>query len=181
MMHSDSSYDDRKYEFEMHRDDAKRIHDFHNSSRTAINDAVIKQGESTIKLMLTINGGACVALLSFIANTKQTTMVESLIWFAIGTVLPVASLAFSYLTNYATIVIYNSCNLIWSHPYIEETNAVRWARATKRVLHSLAILFAGASIITFLWGLYTIYVNMDAITKDHVCLDVTSKITSNTK
>src|SRR5437016_8648142 len=84
------------------RQDAMRAHDRSHGVSEALNEAAIKAGETAIKTLMLVNGGAAVSVLAFIGGlvgqgrvtSKQMTDVSSsLLWFVAGVALAAVALA----------------------------------------------------------------------------------------
>jgi hypothetical protein len=82
---------------------AARAHYAENEFGRVANKAAVDSGTETIKAIVLINGGSCVAILTFIGTlaTKDKVpigLATPLIWFAAGLVMAVIASAFAYFT-----------------------------------------------------------------------------------
>lgn len=106
-------------------------------------DTVVSSGQSTLKALLTMNGGASVAFLAFIASAVERggvspdagrMFVTAMQWFIMGTFMSVCAYGAIFLTN-----CFNS---------IEYTKTKYWMFAFTLVCGSLSLAF-------FLWASWT--------------------------
>lgn len=108
---------------------------------------VIALGQSTLKSMMLINGGAAVALLAFLGNlvTRSSSFANvasfaaSMRMFVIGVFL--ASVA--YATTYFSQMFYEG--------------EKKWQRRTGLGFHVLTSLVGAGALIAFLWGAHIAY------------------------
>lgn len=78
---------------------------------TSNNENAVNSSSLALKSLLIINGGAAIAMLSFIANifdsnklTQNDAVIqlsEPLIWFGWGLILAFSAMVFAYWTNYS--------------------------------------------------------------------------------
>jgi hypothetical protein len=127
----------------------------------SVNEAAIKAGETAIKTLMLVNGGAAVSVLAFIGGlvgqgrvtVKQMTDVSSsLLWFVAGVALAAVALAFSYFTNFGHVNLGRSKLHTWQHPYVIDgptTNRWWW---WSLIFHSFAIAAAVLSLVAFVVG-----------------------------
>jgi hypothetical protein len=121
-----------------------------------LEQASIDSAHEGLKALLLINGGACVAVLGFLATTLKDAktggfeplivgMLSSLLWFSAGAGLAVLTALFSYFTNqaYATSLI---------------DPKVKWRRG--EVLNWMAVSAAVLSLCAFAYGIYMIAVTV---------------------
>jgi hypothetical protein len=146
---------------DINRQDAMRAHDRSHGLSGALNEATIKAGETAIKTVMLINGGAAVSMLAFMGGlvsqdrvtVKQMTDVSSsLLWFAAGVALAAGALAFSYFTNFGHVKLGLSRIHTWQHPYVIDgptTNRWWWLCM---IFHSLAIVVGVLSLGAFVVG-----------------------------
>ena len=113
---------------------------------------VIALGQSTLKSMMLINGGAAVALLAFLGNlitragSSQTIVAfaGSMRLFVIGVFLA----AVAYATTYFSQLFYDG--------------EKDWQRRTGLVFHVVTSLVGAASLAAFLWGALAAYIGFIA-------------------
>jgi hypothetical protein len=110
------------------------------------NLAAVSTGTETVKAILLINGGACVAVRAFIGSIASkvtvTDLAGSLVWFAIGAVAAVISAAFGYLTNLSLSSETNTKTHHFDVPFVRETEASRRHHAAGCVTRWLSICCA---------------------------------------
>lgn len=105
-------------------------------------DAAIESGHHAVKAALILNGGACVALLAFLANTMSKApeggdvgrllalMIDSLSFFAAGALLAAVTAGLGYLTNLFAGESAASRSKHFEPPFIRDTTASkRWGGA----------------------------------------------------
>ena len=108
---------------------------------------VIALGQSTLKSMMLINGGAAVALLAFLGNlvtrssalANVATFAASMRMFVIGVFL--ASVA--YATTYFSQMFYEG--------------EKKWQKRTGLGLHVITSLIGASALAAFLWGAHIAY------------------------
>jgi hypothetical protein len=108
---------------------------------------IIALGQSTLKSIMLINGGAAVALLAFLGNlitrsgssTNIVAFADSMGMFVIGVFLA----AVAYATTYFGQLFYDG-----------EKN---WQQRTGFVFHIVTSLVGAASLAAFLWGAHSAY------------------------
>ena len=108
---------------------------------------IIALGQSTLKSMMLINGGAAVALLAFLGNlitrsgssTNVVAFAGSMRLFVIGVFLA----AVAYATTYFSQLFYDG--------------EKDWQRRTGLVFHVVTSLVGAASLAVFLWGAHAAY------------------------
>lgn len=152
-------FDFQKWVHEMKRQDAQRVHDTSNQFHTYINTAAIETANLTLRMAMLINGGAAVALLSFVAGfapNQKRAVADSLVWFAWGVVAAVVGLALAYFTNYCMVGIEGSRIRKWEHPYIEDGPITHRWRMANRIFHVAAVIVGLASIVFFVVGMFQI-------------------------
>ena len=149
-------FDYQKWLHEMKRQDAQRTHDKLDDFHRYVNEAAIKSGELALRISLLINGGAAVALLTFIGTLpkeQKHAFADNLVWFASGVALAVAALGLSYFTNYFMAGIATSNVRTWEHPYIQPGPTTPRYRALNISFHVAAILVGLASLAVFICGM----------------------------
>jgi hypothetical protein len=102
---------------------------------------VISLGQSALKSLMLINGGAAVALLAFLGNLLAQKLAIPLLPFADSMrsfVSGVALSAAAYGLTYFSQLCYDNSGKSW--------------QVTGRVLHVLTSLVAAAALAAFLWG-----------------------------
>jgi hypothetical protein len=108
---------------------------------------VIALGQSTLKSIMLINGGAAVALLAFLGNlitrsgssTNIVAFAGSMSMFVVGVFLA----AVAYATTYFSQLFYGG--------------EKKWQQRTGLTFHVVTSLVGAASLAVFLWGAHTAY------------------------
>jgi hypothetical protein len=158
----------------MARDDAHRAHDKLDAFVERLDTAAIKSSEKALGACLVINGGAAIAVLSFIGGlaSKDTIAIggsdfkpvaDSLVPFAFGVVAAVAGMALAYSAHFLTVlqarshtktteVSKTTGKIIWVKPG-EKT----WIWSVCRYsTHALAGLAGVASVVFFACGIFAV-------------------------
>jgi hypothetical protein len=117
--------------FEQNRAVAERQHDQNIEIAKRVDEATINAGNLALRMVLLINGGAAVALLSFMGNLKdqRQAIAGALAWFAWGVVAAALALGLAYATNFCAVGIYRSMIYWYEHPYVRvgpQTAKWRW-------------------------------------------------------
>jgi hypothetical protein len=175
MTDQEPSFEERKWEREqqideknwlhqLKREDAKGAHDTNRDFHIYVNKSTVETSNLTLRTLVLINGGAAIAVLTFLGGVASKDKVEfaqvglvadTIKWFAIGVALAVFGMALAYLTHFATAVIASSRVNNWEHPYVTDGAKTKRWRKINRTLHVLAIIVAIASQIFFLFGMFT--------------------------
>lgn len=147
---------------------AKRAFDRLDERHERQLDAAIQSGKQALNAALLLNGGACIALLGFLASAYAANtlpferadliaaFVGSLSSFAWGAFWAVLASGLGYLGNYSYSEAVFRKNKELERPYIRETAASKaWSRAGAVSL-ILAVLGVFASLSYFLCGLWSI-------------------------
>ena len=135
---------------------AQRAHDRSNEFARQINEAAINAANLTLRMALLINGGAAVALLTFVGALpaeQKRAVAATLDWFAWGVAAAVAGLACAYFTNHGLAVQERSKTFADKPPYvINGANTKRWSYFVL-VFRVLAIIVGSGSVVLFLVGM----------------------------
>jgi hypothetical protein len=138
---------------------AEKAHENQTEFARAANLAAVTTGTETVKAILLINGGACVAVLAFIGSLASqgqvvTDLAVSLVWFAIGALVAVISAGFGYLTNLSYFAESNARTRHFDEPYVRETDASRRHHVAGSVTRWLTICCAIVGILAFVGGVF---------------------------
>lgn len=117
--------------------------------------ASIESANIALKGLLLINGGACVAILGFLASTMSDptnldkakltyAFIHSLLYFGSGTGLAVGASCIAYF-----------CNSAYANALLEETYSWKWRIG--QILNWLGVFSGGSAFVAFWWGLLSIY------------------------
>jgi hypothetical protein len=138
---------------------AQRAHNRSNEFARQINEAAINAANLTLRMALLINGGAAVALLTFVGDLpaeQKRAVAATLDWFAWGVAAAVAGLACAYFTNHGLAVQERSKTFTDVPPYvINGANTKRW-RYFVLVFRFLAIIVGSSSVVLFLVGMLSV-------------------------
>lgn len=116
-----------------------------------------------LKSMFLLNGGAAIAVLTFIGgafvetsnkpNIQPLQLFDSLAWFSRGAAAAVVAMAFAYFAAACAANASHNLKRVWPYPYHQETPASkRWQRGSL-IAEVLAVLSALASIGFLFWGI----------------------------
>lgn len=163
-------YDHAKWEFEVNRENAHRAHDANTAFHTYVNQAAIDSANLALRTLIVINGGAAVAVLTFLGGVASKDKIDfakvgvvagTIEWFAWGVALGVAGMALAYFTNYAMAGIAGRKSLTYMHPFVvENAKSTLWQKLNI-VFHLFAIAAAIGSLILFMVGMLA---TSDAVT-----------------
>jgi hypothetical protein len=162
--------EDVKSAHERIREDAHRAHDKSEEFHSYVNKAAIETANLSLRTLVVINGGAAIAVLTFLGGVaskekvdfaKVGVVADTLKWFAFGVALAVLAMALSYLTNFAMAAVASSMHRKWEHPYIAEGQRTTLWRRINLTFHICAMVAAFGSLALFLIGMFTA---SDAIT-----------------
>jgi hypothetical protein len=154
---------DARWRHEINREDAHRQHDSNRELFHYVNKASLDGANLALRTLVIINGGAAIAILTFLGgiSAKQTVdflkvglVAATIKWFALGVALAVIAMALSYLTSYTMAGAINSMKATFDHPYLVEGPKFRTWRYWNIGFHITAVLFAVASLVFFLIGMF---------------------------
>src|SRR5262245_35097145 len=138
---------------------AQRAHDRSNAFARQINEAAINAANLTLRVALLINGGAALALLTFVGALpaeQKRAVAATLDWFAWGVAAAVAGLACAYFTNHGLAVQERSKTFTDKPPYvIPGANTKRWSYFAL-LFRALAIIVGSGSVVLFLVGMLSV-------------------------
>jgi hypothetical protein len=152
-----------KWKHELKRDDAKRAHDVSNEFHTYTNKASIESANLALRTLIVINGGAAVAVLTFLGGvaskdkidfSKVGAVADTIKYFTIGVACALAAMALSYLTNYFMAAVEGTKKKIWEHPYLEHTRRSKRMRKLNIAFHAAAFGTALVSLVLFMIGMF---------------------------
>lgn len=171
---TDQKPDGPNWLYVMAREDARRAHDKADAFAERLDTAALKSAETALGACLLINGGAAIAVLSFIGGLASKDAIaigssdfkpvaDSLVPFALGDVAAVVGMALSYLAHLLTVwearshiktaeVSKTTGETIWVKPG-EKT----WIWSVSRYsAHGLAALAGIASVVFFVCGIFAV-------------------------
>lgn len=153
MAHEDPYYWARRA---LDRDDV-----WHNKQ----NEITVESGSVAIKSAFVLNGGACIALLAFLANTITaeqlspenaalvSLLTRSMADFAWGALLAGVASGVAYVVNRLYLAGSSSDTRHLDEPYIRRTPSGDRYRLFGNILNGLAVLAGVSSFALFMWGL----------------------------
>ena len=156
---------DDKWRHELKLEDARRAFDSIDAYTDKANEAAIKSSEAVLRACLFVNGGAAIAILSFIANlaSKDSAILAGLLsiagslgYFAWGVVAALVGYELAYLTHYTTASYNISRPKIFDYPYSKEGEKTKVISRVRNTVHICAVLAAIASVGLFVWGLISV-------------------------
>lgn len=130
----------------MARERAERIDLFKH-----MNDKTVEAGALFLRTAILVNGGACIAVLGFVASiVKEDTdyiglvsgVADALMYFAWGVLAGLAAIGLTYVTNYATTIALEN----------EDTKWARSATWFKRTIHLITLCASLLSMGLFALG-----------------------------
>jgi hypothetical protein len=163
----------RKWVHELKRQDAHRAHDQITNAALAIDKSGVDVSNLVLRTCVLINGGAAIALLAFVGNLVSKNTVElvkaaqlsavadSLTLFALGVAFATLGMGAAYFTHYATVEVLNSYEHHMEEPFVRDGPGTKGRKRSKLLTHTVAVVLAVASLISFLCGLWVI---RDALT-----------------
>lgn len=151
--------DHKRWEFEQNRSLAEREHDRQDEAFRRMDDIAISVSHVVLRNLLLINGGAAIALLSFVGKlppAQAKAVAATLLWFAWGVILTAIAVAFSYFTHFFMAGVIISRTRSYNQPFITDgPQTHRWAR-WKLIFHILAAATALGSLILFVFGMFAV-------------------------
>ncbi|MCP1854233.1 MULTISPECIES: hypothetical protein [unclassified Bradyrhizobium] len=139
---------------------AERQHDSETKFGDAADASAVKSGEEAIKAVSLVNGGAAVAMLTFIgvlvsAGYKPEQVAEvskPLTYFAAGVAAAIVGGALTYLVNIFISMSSKNRRREWEVPFVRSTRASRWYASAAEFFRMIAIVSVLASIGCFIAG-----------------------------
>ena len=156
---------DDKWQHELKIANARRTYDILDAFTDKANDAAVKSSDAVLRACLIVNGGAAIAVLSFIGNlaSKDSAVLKglpsvagSLLYFAGGVVASLCGYGFAYFTHYMTAAYNNSRPKIVEFPYTKDGPKTKLYSCIKTTVHIFALLAAVVSIALFAWGVFSV-------------------------
>jgi hypothetical protein len=144
---------------------AERAHDKSDAFRTQTNEAAIQGGNLALRMGLLINGGAAVALLTFIGTLtvdQKRSIAPVLAWFAWGVVFATGALVTAYFTNWFSSGAERSRIWQWEPPYVKDGPHTGKKRFAYWVFLGFSIILSAGSLGLFVAGMWAA---QDVLTK----------------
>lgn len=146
---------------------AERTHDKDHDFIVKLNEAVINNGNIALRAALIINGGAAIAMLSFISTLVTKTEIGRvhdyasitlpLFLFAIGVALAGFAISMAYFTNYSIIASISNRTHDFIFPFVHANNKTKNWNCAAIVFQCTAIFCGLLSLAMFVYG--TIRIN----------------------
>ena len=157
----------QKWLHEQNTQVVQRAHDRSEAFARQINEAAINGANFALRMVLLINGGAAVALLTFVGGLpaeQKRAVAATLDWFTWGVAAAVAGLACAYFTNHALAVKERSKTWIDKPPYlINGPNTKGWSKVVL-VFRFLAIVVGTVSLVLFIVGMLSVRTALTKLT-----------------
>jgi hypothetical protein len=151
-------HDYQKWLYEQNRINAERAHDKIDEFFHKNNDAAISTANVALRTALLINGGAAVALLTFVNNLERPQKIavaDSLVWFGWGVVSAVCALVLTYATHFTMAGVaqsqirrYDPAPFVMPGPITQ-----RWV-ALNKIFHIAAVVVGLGSLALFVIGMF---------------------------
>jgi hypothetical protein len=154
-----------RWQEDVKREHAKRLHDREDDLINQLNLAAVTGGNIALRTAVIVNGGAGIAVLSFIGGLVGQDKVSlaqlgattsSLLWFAAGVALGTIAMGAGYLANYTGGAAMGSRVRTWEHPYTAPgKRTVMWSRLN--IAFQVFSVAAGlCSILAFVCGMFAV-------------------------
>ncbi len=169
-------FEHQKWVYEQNRQDAHRAHDASTEFWHRVNDAALENANLALRTAVLINGGAAIAILTFVGGmaakdkvgvAQVTAMAGSILWFAFGVAFAALAMLFAYFTNYSVVAVENSKIKIWEHPYIQPGPRTKWLFRLSKSIHFLAVLFGFTSLVLFVVGMFAVWNSLVSLALSH--------------
>jgi hypothetical protein len=144
---------------------AERAHDRSHEFATRANEAAIQGGNLALRMGLLINGGAAVALLTFLGTLtvdQKRSIAPILAWFAWGVVFASVALVAAYFTNRAVSGTERSKKWQWEEPHVKDGPHTRKWKVAYWVFFAISVIIGLGSLGLFVAGMWAA---QDALTK----------------
>lgn len=152
-----------KWEWEQRRIVAGRLHDREHEFYQQTNQATINNSNATLRLLVLINGGAALALLTFLSGlypqgnpSELADVAKHLIWFVWGVAFAAVGSGLAYAISYCIVTGSAYRDHKWYPPYVEDTPATKWWIRSAIFFHLLAVIAAIVSLGLFVYGMLEI-------------------------
>lgn len=144
---------------------AERAHDKSDEFATQANEAAIQGGNLALRMGLLVNGGAAVALLTFLGTLtvdQKRSIAPILAWFAWGVVFTSGALVAAYFTNRAISGTERSKIWQWELPHVKDgPHTWKW-KVAYWVFLAISVILGLGSLGLFVAGMWAA---QDALTK----------------
>lgn len=156
-------FDQHKWAYEQNIQFAHRVHDTNNDFHKYVNQATIDTSNLAMRTLILINGGAAIAVLTFLGAvaskdkidlTQVTHVATTIRWFAFGVASAILSMGTSYATHYATAGAAISMKKSYEHPFVNNGPTTKRWMAVRTIFHVASVGLALASLSLFLTGMF---------------------------
>jgi hypothetical protein len=147
---------DPQWSFEQNREIAEREHDRIRETGDMLNEASVNGGNLALRMVLLINGGAAVALLSFmnaLTKDQRQAIASALAWLAWGVATAALALGMAYFTNRCAAGAHHSMQFQYKAPYVIPGRRTAMWNRFYWAFHIAAVLFGLASLVLFVVGM----------------------------
>lgn len=154
---------DNETERKERREDAIRSFEHWSAMGGLHFTTVIAAGSGALKLIVTVNAGALVALLGFTAGlagkerpalTSADLVIAPMSCFALGIVLAVAAVASLYFTQNFYAGGHYKQEHFWESPYIRDSNKTKFWDRLANIGNGITIALGILSYLLFMIGIW---------------------------
>ncbi|WP_029031020.1 hypothetical protein [Salinarimonas rosea] len=140
---------------------AKRRHERFDEDYAEANKATAESGVQAVRAAFLLNGGACIALLTFLGRNAGTETAGDLFWaavlFSLGAALAAFAAGATYLTNHLYVSAKAEMTRDLTHPFVHETKASKRLVGWGDFFKVVAIICVLASYAGFMAGVWAAY------------------------
>jgi hypothetical protein len=146
--------------------EAERAHDRSYEFELKINEAAINNGNIALRTALLINGGAAIAVMTFLGNlysNEKTAsgrdfgpLISSIEWFGWGVALAGLAIALAYFTNTYIAASANETNKTWQHPFVVPNDKSKRYACLADGCRIAAVVSGCSSLFLFVVGVHRI-------------------------
>lgn len=134
-MSDQNGYDAIKVAYDLKIRAAERAHDRHDKLEDMFNENSDRHAHAVIRIILTLNGGAGIALLAFAGGLAARTQISfdrvaaitnQLNWFVYGAVVSCVAAVCAYVVSYCYTGNLRFLSRTWEHPFLTRTVKNKW-------------------------------------------------------
>ena len=160
-MNEEKREDSSKKENISDRDIAQRYHDRNDSEFRFHNQCTVEIGQTAVRSVFLINGGAAVAVLAFLSGLVGSEQLvdlqgvsKALWWFALGVALAALSSCSAYFANFCNASRVGHRTQRYEYPYVEETEESEQFGKRSTFFTGVSILLVACSVLCFFRGIW---------------------------
>ena len=163
---TDTNPEHEKWKYDQNMRAAEQAHQRNFDFAMKLNESVINNSNIALRTALIINGGAAIALLSFIGslhtndpaapNRDYSHLTAPLLWFAWGVALAGGAIALAYFTNYSILSSAVRKDVNYEHPYVHSNKVSKRWLIGGYLCQGLAIITGISSLVVFVVGMLQI-------------------------